>query len=68
MARMQSAAPSRKVIVGTVAGAVTTIVVWVVDATAGVKIPGEVSAAITTVLTFIVSYMVPPSADDQVVA
>ncbi len=68
MARMESAAPARKVTVGLVAGAVTTIVVWVVDTTTGVKIPGGVSAAITTVLTFAVSYVVPPSADDRLAA
>ena len=68
MASMQSAKPARKVWVGGLAGAVAAIIVWVVRAVGGPDIPGEISAAITTVLTFLVSYLVPPSSDDQVVS
>ena len=66
MAQMQSAAPARKVLAGGVAGAITTIIVWAVQAAHGPQITGEVSAAITTVLSFIVAYLVPPAASDQV--
>jgi hypothetical protein len=67
MASMQSAKPARKVWVAALAGAVTAIVVWVVRVAHGPEIPGEISAAITTVLSFVTSYLIPPSADDQVV-
>jgi len=40
--------------------------VWAVQAAHGPQITGEVSAAITTVLSFIVAYLVPPAASDQV--
>jgi hypothetical protein len=69
MPRMNSSYPSTKVAAGAIAGAVTTIIIWVLKSYAHIDIPGDVGAAITTVLTFIVSYIVPPSssARDQVV-
>ena len=66
MARMRSATPAQKVTAGAVAGAVTTIVIWVLKAYAHIEVPGEIAAAITTVLTFVVAYVVPPSPNDQV--
>jgi putative flippase GtrA len=62
---MQTAVPSQKVTVGVLAGAITTIVIWALKSV--VIIPGEVAAAITTVLSFVVSYLVPPAARDQIV-
>jgi putative flippase GtrA len=64
---MQSLKPTQKVTVGGLAGAVTTIAIWILKTYAKIDIPGEIGAAITTVLTFIVSYLIPPSEDDQVV-
>jgi len=64
---MQSAIPARKVLVGGLAGAITAILVWVLRVAHVTEVPGEISAAISTVLTFIVSYLVPPSPNDQVV-
>lgn len=52
-------APSRKVTVGLVAGAVMTIIAWASKAYAGVEIPAEVALAGATVITFILQYMVP---------
>jgi putative flippase GtrA len=66
MASMQSSKPTQKVLAGAFAGAITTILVWVLKNFAHTDIPGEIAAAITTVLTFVVSYLVPPSAADQV--
>jgi len=68
MAKMKSGFPAQKVTAGVIAGAVTTIVVWVVKTYWGTQIPGEVGSAITTVFAFAVSYLVPPAERDQVVA
>lgn len=54
--------PYRKVSVGTLAGALTIILVWLVNTFVLVgdnALTGEVASALTTVLTFLVSYMVP---------
>ena len=66
MRRMATNVPSQKVTAGALAGALTTIAIYVVKAAGGPEIPGEIGAAITTVLTFIVSYLVPPAARDRV--
>lgn len=65
MAQQSSAAPIRKVTVGLLTGAVTTIIVWVLSL-AKVEVPAIVASAITAVLTFVVSYIVPPADTDQV--
>ena len=55
-------APQKKVGVGSVAGALTIIVVWLANnylLPQGNGITGEVASALTTVLTFLVAYMVP---------
>lgn len=68
MAKMQSLKPARKVWVGGLVGAITTIVVWVIEQIGGITVPGAIAVAISTLLTAIVSYIVPPSPDDQVVS
>jgi len=65
MAQQSSAAPIRKVWVGAIAGAATTIVVWVLSL-AKVDVPAVVASAITTILTFVISYLVSPADTDQV--
>jgi len=50
--------PEKKVTAATLAGAVVTILVWVLHLT-GVDIPSEVAAAITTVLAAVAGYMAP---------
>lgn len=65
MAQQSSAAPIRKVWIGALTGAITTIVVWVLSL-AKVDVPPLVGSAITTVLTFVVSYLVPPADSDQI--
>ena len=54
--------PSRKVGAGALAGALSVILVWIINTfvlTGSVKITGEVASAITTILTFLVGYFVP---------
>lgn len=69
--RQASAVPTRKVKVGVVGGAFSAIVVWVLNdfnlLSGGQDIPPQIALAITTVFTFIISYLVPPSSQDQVV-
>jgi len=70
--KQQDALPTRKVIAGGVAGAVTAIAVYylnnfvIVDVSK--QITGDIGAAVTTVLSFVISYLVPPAASDQVKA
>jgi hypothetical protein len=69
--KQESAAPTAKVFYGGVAGAISFVVVWLLNTLkvlpGGAQIPGEVASALTTIFTFVVSYLVPPSASDRVV-
>ena len=70
MARMQSAMPARKVTAATLAAALATILVWVLNSfvlSAARQIGPEVAGAITTVLVALTGYFTPPAAQDQVV-
>ena len=70
MARMQSAMPARKVTAATLAAALATILVWVLNSfvlSAAQQIGPEVAGAITTVLVALAGYFTPPAAQDQVV-
>ena len=66
MARMKTFTPAQKVTAGALAGALTTIAIWLLKTYAHTEITGEVGAAITTVLTFIVACVIPPNERDQV--
>jgi hypothetical protein len=63
--------PTRKVFTGGLAGAITLIVIWILNnfdlLPGGRDVPGEVAAAVTTITAFVLSYIVPPSARDQIV-
>jgi putative flippase GtrA len=50
--------PQRKVVAGGATGALSSIVVWLLQQQ-GVDVPPEIAVAITTLLSFIVSYWVP---------
>jgi hypothetical protein len=50
--------PEKKVTAAALAGAVVTILVWVLHLT-GIDIPAEVAAAITTVLAAVAGYLAP---------
>lgn len=70
-AKQQDGVPTRKVIAGGLAGALVTIIVILANTywlPAGKPLPSELAAALTTVLSFIISYVVPPAASDQVSA
>ncbi len=67
MANMVSAKPARKVWVGGLVGATTTIVIYLIESIGNTKVPGAVAVAVSTLLTAIISYFVPPAAADQVV-
>ena len=62
-----TAAPSRKVAVGGVAGAMVTVVVFVLNNYLKPPIPADISTALTVILSFAASYWVPPAETDQVV-
>jgi H+/Cl- antiporter ClcA len=65
---MPTAVPVRKVMAGGVAGAATTLVVYLLNHSIlkSDPIPAEVATAITTLLTFMVSYLIPPAASEAV--
>lgn len=50
--------PEKKVTAATLAGAVVTILVWVLKLS-GVDIPAEVATAITTILVAVAGYLAP---------
>jgi hypothetical protein len=63
--RTPNLAPSKKVAAGGVAGALTVVLVWVINTfmltNQAQQIPGEVASAITTIFSFAVAYFVPES-------
>jgi hypothetical protein len=67
MAQMQSAAPARKVWVGTMVGSGTAVLLWLIGSIAKVDIPPGMAATISTLMTSIVSYIVPPAPSDGIV-
>jgi hypothetical protein len=48
-----------KVAGATLGGAVSVVVIFILDQFVGIKLSPEVSAAITTIVTFLVGYSVP---------
>lgn len=46
---------TRTALQASVGGAVVQVVVWIVNAAAGVDIPGEVQAAFTVIVTYLLS-------------
>ena len=67
MAKMQSAAPARKVWVGSMVGAATALLIWAIESIGNTKLPSAISVAISTLLMGIASYMTSPADSDQVV-
>jgi hypothetical protein len=63
--RMSRGAPSRKVVTSGIAGALVTIIVWVVQAGFKISVPSEVAAAAVTIVSAVVGYVVPPSQSDM---
>lgn len=60
--------PVRKVAAGGLAGAIVTIIMFLLTVLAPeAEIPQGLEAALTTVVTFLVSYLTPPGSDEAVV-
>lgn len=56
--------PDRKVRHATIAGAITTVIIFVLGEM-GIEVPGEVGSAITGLATLLVAYISKPSAQDS---
>ena len=65
-AHMSSSLPTRKLQVGVLTGAIVTIIIWILNRN-GADIPPEIATAILTIVAAIVTYIVPPSVNDQVI-
>ena len=63
--KLATKAPARKVTAGGVAGAVGTVVVFVLNQFLPDPVPPEVAAALTVLLSFAASYWASPAATDQ---
>ena len=57
LVNQRDALPTRKVTAGALAGAVTVLAVFVVEAF-GVDVPPEVASSVTTILAFVASYFI----------
>jgi hypothetical protein len=57
--RPASARPINKVTGGALAGALATLLTWLVREFGGVDIPGEVQAAVAVIIGYAVSYLIP---------
>lgn len=67
-----TSAPTKKVLAGGVAGATSTILVFILNSYVFQphhmkELDGGVAAAITTVLSFVVAYLVPPGANETTI-
>lgn len=60
-----NATPSRKVVVGGLAGSLVTILVWASKAYGHIEVPGEIAVAVSVVFTFILQYVVPNKGDSD---
>jgi hypothetical protein len=63
---VKTAAPTQKVMAGTLAGSLTAIAVWAIREAWKIDLPGEVASALTVILTLITSWFTPPSPDEIV--
>lgn len=55
----QNSAPTRKVGVGLIAGAMTTVIVSVAKDAFGYSMSPDLAAAVTTIISFLASYFTP---------
>lgn len=55
--------PDNKVVAGALAGALTVVIAWVLQAIWKISLPPEVAAAASTILTFAVQWTVPDRPD-----
>ena len=69
MAEQISGSPTRKVMAGGLANALSTVVVWTLNSfllPAEKPITAEIALALTTILSFIAMYFTAPAPSDQV--
>ena len=69
MAEQVSGGPTRKVMVGGLANALSTVVVWTLNSyilPPDKPITAEIALALTTIISFIAMYFVAPAPSDQV--
>ena len=66
MTRMQTAMPARKVTASALGSAISILIIFALREWTDIEIREGVSTAIVTVSTFVVGYLVPPAARDQV--
>ncbi|MEM1150198.1 MAG: hypothetical protein AAF683_02840 [Pseudomonadota bacterium] len=66
MNRMATNTPARKVVGSSLAAALTIILIYVIEAAAGIDIPNYVEGAVLTVMVFVTGYLTPPAAIDTV--
>lgn len=64
--RMNTSRPNRKVTNGAVAGALTTIILWVL-AQSGLETPAGLQGAITILIIFITQYITRPGGGEEIV-
>ena len=67
MTRMLHSTPARKVVAGSLGGAIGTILIWVLHDIVGLNPPVYVDTALVTVVVFVTGYFTPPSQNDQIV-
>jgi multisubunit Na+/H+ antiporter MnhB subunit len=68
MYKMATSTPTQKVAAAALAGAIVTIVVFILDKLIpDLGLTEGVVAALTTITAFVISYFVPPSAQDSIV-
>ncbi|MFN3132444.1 hypothetical protein [Roseibium sp.] len=67
MARMATNQPTRKVVATSLAGALATVLIWVLNDYFNIPIPEGVNAAIVTLISFVIGWYTPPSIHDQVI-
>ena len=62
--------PRKKIVTGGIAGAVTVVIVFILNAyvlPSDRPIPAEIASAITTIITFAISFLTPPGEGEGVV-
>jgi hypothetical protein len=67
--KQTSSAPTRKVSAGAVGGAISAVIVWVVNQFVlppDSQIPAAVVAAITTIISALIAYSIPPAPEDTI--
>lgn len=65
--RMNSNAPSQKITVAALAGAIVQVLVWWNATNGGPDIPEHVVGGITVLVAFAVGYVVPPRASEAII-